>query len=77
LGDSLDPAQEELCHELGCRLHNLAGANVAEGDLGRDGLESPPRGGLTHNSTEDLAGWDSGHYYFSEDVPLWGHWEEW
>ena len=25
----------------------------------------------------DPSGWDSGHYYFSEDVPLRGHWERW
>jgi hypothetical protein len=25
----------------------------------------------------DPSGWDSGHYYFSEDVPLRGHWEQW
>ncbi len=25
----------------------------------------------------DPSGWDSGHYYFSEDVPLRGHWEKW
>lgn len=25
----------------------------------------------------DPSGWESGHYYFSEDVPLRGHWESW
>ncbi len=25
----------------------------------------------------DPSGWDSGHYYFSKDVPLRGHWEKW
>ena len=26
----------------------------------------------------DPSGWNSGHYYyFSEDVPLLGHWETW
>ena len=25
----------------------------------------------------DPSGWDSGHYYFSQDVPTRGHWEEW
>jgi hypothetical protein len=25
----------------------------------------------------DPSGWNSGHYYFSEDVPDRGHWEKW
>ena len=25
----------------------------------------------------DPSGWDSGHYYFSDDVPQRGHWEKW
>ena len=26
---------------------------------------------------KDPSGWNSGHYYFAEDVPIRGHWQEW